>query len=213
MDDTVGSRKFVKLTQREKDILLGKILGDGTLEQNGRNVRLKIDQGGKQKDYVFWLYEQFKSFASFPYQVFFRDKRNGQLYEHWRFATYSLQIFNSWKEIFYLDRKKIIPANIAEFLNPLSLAIWYMDDGFRRLDCKGLYLCTSGYSIEDQHLLQKSLKEKYHIQSALHFARKNARIYIFSSQVDYFCNIIKPFILPIFYYKLFDPVTTEVPNI
>lgn len=206
--DTVGSREFVILTKRQEEILLGKLLGDGFLEQNGENVRLKIDHGAHQKDYVFWLYEEFKSIASQPYQLLFQDKRNGKTYEHWRFATYSLPILNPWRQLFY-QKRKIISQQIVELLTPLSLAVWYMDDGFRRTDCKGLYLCTSAYSMKEQRLLQTCLEKKFNIQTSLHFAAKNVRIYVASSQVDKFCNIVRPFILPSFLYKLFDPVTTD----
>lgn len=209
MDNTVGSRELLKLTQEQEEILLGKILGDGFLEQNGKNVRLKIDHGAKQKDYVFWLYEKFKNVALKPYQIFVHDKRNDRVYEHWRFSTYSLPIFKSWRRLFYSNRRKIIPQRVTRLLNPLSLAVWYMDDGFRRTDCKGLYLCTSAYSMKEQNILQNSLEKKFNVKTSLHFARSNARIYVCSSEVNKFCTLIQEFILPIFRYKLFDPVTTD----
>jgi len=53
--NTVGSRE--SLTKSQNDILIGKILGDGCLERNGINVRLKIEQGDKQREYVNWLYD------------------------------------------------------------------------------------------------------------------------------------------------------------
>jgi len=32
--------------------------------------------------------------------------------------------------VFYRDGKKIIPENIAEYLaNPVTMAVWFMDDG------------------------------------------------------------------------------------
>lgn len=209
MGNTVGSRGFIQLTKRQQEVLLGKLLGDGFLEQNGRNVRLKIDHGGHQKDYVLWLYEEFKSIALKPYQLLFQDKRNGQVYEHWRFATYSLPILIPWKQLFYEQKRKIISPQITELMTPLSLAVWYMDDGFRRTDCRGLYLCTSGYSMEEQYLLQACLSKKFGIQTALHFAAKNVRIYISSSETKKFCDIVQSYILPSFRYKLFDPVTTD----
>lgn len=209
MDNTVGSRGFVKLTQRQQDILLGKILGDGFLEQNGKHVRLKVDHGAQQKDYVLWLYEELKSLALKPYQISVQDKRNSHVYRHWRFATYSLPVLDNWKNTFYVNGKKVIPTSIINLLTPLSLAVWYMDDGFRRSDCKGLYLCTSAYTIREQYFLQSSLSKRFNIQTTLHFARSNVRIYIPSSQADKFCSIVRPFILPTFNYKLFDPVTTD----
>lgn len=209
----MGSQEFVKLTQRQEEILLGTLLGDGFLEQNGKNARLKIDHKGSQKDYVLWLHKEFKSIALKPYQIFVQDKRNDKVYNQWRFATYSLPLLNPWIKLFYRNRRKIVPLMITELITPLSLAVWYMDDGFRRTDCKGIYLCTSGYSMKEQKVLQVCLKKKFDIRTALHFAAKNVRIYIPSSQADNFCNIVRPFILPSFSYKLFDPVTTEDPHI
>jgi recombination protein RecA len=207
--DTVGSREFTIFTQRQEQILLGTLLGDGFLEQNGHNVRLKIDHGAKQKAYVFWLYKEFKTIARMPYQLLFQDKRTSQIYEHWRFATYSLPLLNPWRQLFYHNKRKIISPKIFELLSPLSLAVWYMDDGFRRTDCKGLYLCTSAYSMEEQYFLQECLEKKFNIQTKLHFAAKQVRIYVPSSQTNTFCSIVQPFILPSFTYKLFDPVTTD----
>jgi len=39
MGNTVGSREISSV---ENNVILGSILGDGCLEKNGRNVRLKI---------------------------------------------------------------------------------------------------------------------------------------------------------------------------
>lgn len=210
MDNTVGSRGFVSLTARQEDILVGKLLGDGCLEQNGRFVRLRIDHGAIQEKYVLWLYEEFQSMANKPYKISVVDKRNSHVYDHWRFTTNSLPVLDKWRKLFYLGGKKIVPKNIHTLLTPLSLAIWYMDDGFRRSDCRGLYLCTSAYTQGEQYLLQDALRRRFSIQTALHYARKNVRIYIPSSQVDKFCNIVQSYMLSIFQYKLFDPVTTDV---
>lgn len=207
--DTVGSREIYILTKRQEQILLGTLLGDGFLEQNGKNVRLKIDHGAKQKAYVFWLYEEFKTIARQPYQLMFQDKRTGKTYEHWRFATLSLPLLSYWRKLFYHNGRKIISPKVFELIDPLSLAVWYMDDGFRRKDCRGIYLCTSAYSMEEQNILQICLKKKFNIQTRLHFAASQVRIYIPSSCVTMFCSIIKPFMLPSFTYKLFDPVTTD----
>ena len=58
MDNTVGSRGIKRMTTRQRAIVVGKILGDGTLEKNGNYSRLRVCQSDKQKDYVYWLYEE-----------------------------------------------------------------------------------------------------------------------------------------------------------
>ena len=52
------------LSQRQKEILVGTMLGDGHLEQNGRGVRLRVDHGMAQQDYVLWKYQEFQKFAT-----------------------------------------------------------------------------------------------------------------------------------------------------
>jgi len=200
----VGSREVWKLSKRQKDILIGKLLGDGHLEVNGFFPRLKIDHSYKQKEYVLWLYKEFISLsAKKPKMIKFFDKRVNKTYFHWRFSTRSISTFSFWRNLFYQKRKKIIPKNIERILkSPLSLAVWYMDDGYRRSDCRGIYLCTSAYGFSEQKLLQKVLKRSFSLESKLHYAAGQVRIYIPAKFSEVFFKKIKPYILPSFSYKL-----------
>lgn len=57
-------------------------------------------------------------------------------------------------DYFYPERKKIIPHNIQSFLHdPLSLAVWFMDDGYKRSDCNALRLGTDSFTKDEQYLL------------------------------------------------------------
>ena len=55
-------KKTLKLSNFQKEVLAGTLLGDGCLEtQNkGRTYRLKVEHSLTQKDYVNWKYEIFK---------------------------------------------------------------------------------------------------------------------------------------------------------
>lgn len=203
MGNTVGSREVEKLTKQQREILVGKLLGDGHLELNGKYPRLKIDQTQGQKEYVFWLYKKFSLLVcKKPYLMKFFDKRVNKFYYHWRFATKSLPVFKIWQTLFYKERIKVIPKNIFKLLTPLSLAVWYMDDGYRRRDCNGIYLCTSAYKISEHKLLQKCLKEKFSLETNLHYAAGQVRIYIPARCSRNFCKIVEKYIIPSFSYKL-----------
>ena len=197
----MGSRGV--LTKRQRQILVGTLLGDGHLELNGRYSRLRIDHQEKQKEYIFWKASEFLPFSLSPREVVFGDKRYKKIYKRWHLSTKSLPIFNKYQKMFYRNRVKIIPENIVELVDNLSLAIWYMDDGFRRRDCKGFYLCTSSFTENEQRALQKMLLAKFGLTTKLHHQRKLLRIFIPSASSDRFQNIVAPFILPIFKYKLF----------
>lgn len=165
----MGSRANISLTDRQRAIIIGKILGDGCLEKNGNHTRLKIAQCQKQKDYVLWLYDELASVTpSKPLQT--RVNTRGKLSIQWRFATYSCLTLDSIRSMFY-NGTKVIPVNIDELLTDnLSLAVWYMDDGYKRTDCSGLYLCTSSFSDRDHDLLRSCLKHNFGLETNIHYA-------------------------------------------
>lgn len=53
---------------------------------------------------------------------------------------------------------KRVPLNISELLiDPLALAIWYLDDGTRRDDTASCRIATQSFSEEENILLKDSL--------------------------------------------------------
>ena len=196
----MGSRGV--LNQRQREILIGTLLGDAHLEQNGRYVRLKVDHYGQQKGYVFWMAREFEPFSLKPREIFERDKRNGKIYKRWHFSTRSLAIFEEFKNLFYAQKKKVIPECIDDLITDQSLAVWYMDDGYKRKDCKGLYLCTSSFTNREQEMLQKVLWNKFKLMTKVHYQHCLAKIFVPSVSADRFNTLVKPYILPVFRYKL-----------
>ena len=78
-----------------------------------------------------------------------RLSKNGVLRYVIRFHTYTYTslniIYNEW----YVNGVKQVPQNIAEYLTPLALAIWIMDDGARIR--YGLKLCTTHSNLQIVH--------------------------------------------------------------
>lgn len=203
MGNTVGSREVEKLNKEQEQILIGKLLGDGCIETNGFYPRLKIDHCQMQKEYVFWLYQKFSLISGrSPTIIGQFNKKYNKTYYNCRFATKSLQIFKCWQDLFYKGKRKIVPENVSDLLSELSLAIWYMDDGYRRRDCKGVYLCTSAFRLSEQKILQKALMRNFSLKSTLHYVAGNVKIYIPAECAMKFCNIIRKYVIPSFSYKL-----------
>ena len=192
------------LSERQADVVIGTLLGDGCLEVNGRFVRLRTDHSAKQKKYVFWKFQEMHNLAANkPRFVEYYDKRTRKIYKHWRFDTISAEIFVPFKNLFYTHSSKQIPLNIKELLmRPLSLAVWFMDDGYKRKDCKGAYLNTQAYSKQGQRLLQEALEKNFGIKTRIHWARGRPKLYIPSGQFDAFQNLIKFEAIPCLQEKL-----------
>lgn len=180
------------------------MLGDGCLEKNGRNVRLRIEHSYKQKDYLIWLYEHFKDFsAKGPRIVLGKQSVVNKIYKKYHYSTNSLKCFNEYSLLFYNKQKKVIPNNISKLLvSNLSLAVWYMDDGYKRNDCRAFRLSTDSFSYLEQLRLINCLKINYNINSKLHKKKNTWNIYIPSKDYNKFSSIISPFIIPSMRYKI-----------
>lgn len=193
------------LTKCQRAALIGTILGDAHLEKNGRYVRLKIDHSIKQQAYVEHKYKIFREHAAgIPKIVSVADKRTLQIYKHVRFNTKSISQFVKYRSLFYSDGRKIVPDQISEILiSPLALAIWFMDDGARRTDCKALRLHTSAYSFLENTLLVNTLRKNFDIKSKIHKVKEGSyTLYIPSNEAKKFCQLIEPYIIPSMRYKL-----------
>ena len=192
------------LSKRQKEILIGTILGDGHLEKNGQGVRLRVDHGMAQSDYLFWKHQEFKDFATNQPRIIkaFHKKEN-KYYERMHFSTYSNGLFAEWRDLFYRDRVKIVPRNIAKILvSPLSLAVWFMDDGYKKNDCNALRINTDLFSLEEQKVLINCLQENFGVDSTIHKKGKTYNIYIPERAAHKFCELIRPYFIDSLLYKV-----------
>ena len=98
--------KNLKLTERQRAIVTGLLLGDGHLEtqNNGRTFRLKVEHGIAQKAYVDWLHEEFKDWVRTPPSE--RVKLSfGKLIMSYGFTTYSSGLLRFYAQQFYQSGK------------------------------------------------------------------------------------------------------------
>ena len=210
MGNTVGSLEVpimlrarknlcLSLEERQRDILIGCTIGDAYISPKG-NIR--IEQSIKQIDYVLWKYEELKSLAypALPKQINrFNSKRN-KLYCSVYFEL--RRYFRSWRSIFYQDGKKIFPKNLM--LSPLSLAVWYMDDG-----CwtgSKVVISTEGFGDESEKRIQQTLHSQWNIETVI---GKNRKLVIRKNSHDQFYGLIYPYITSSMHYKIPNPVTTS----
>ena len=204
----MGSREARNLSPRCEEIVVGTILGDGCLERNGRNVRLRIDHSVNQKGFVDWKFHELQELQelnpSNPRLVERVDSRTRRLHVNYRFSTETTSALNKYFTMFYGNQGcKDIPSSVGTVLTTvLSLAVWYMDDGGRRGDCKSGYLNTNAYSVRDVESLKECLFERFGVATATHFAAGKPRIYIPKSQFAMFCDLIRPYVIDEMRYKL-----------
>lgn len=194
----------MQLTQRQNAIIIGTLLGDGCLERNGKHVRLRLEHGISQKFYLLWKYKELKKvITGNVMSLHYYHKVNKCFYDSFRAYTFSNQIFDMYWNTFYFNKKKIIPSRIHSILNhPLSLAVWFMDDGYKRNDCNALRLSTDSFTKNEQVILQSVLKDNFGIETSLHKKGKYWNIYIPKKESKKFVGLVKPYIIPELVYKI-----------
>lgn len=120
--------------------------------------------------------------------------------------------FEIWRESFYLKGKKIVPENISQFLvSPISLAVWFMDDGtldYRLYSHYSFTLSTDAFTIAEVQMLQNTLLKNFGIESSIQTpssrGKKYNKLYIGKNGREKFLDTIKPYMLKCFAYKIPD---------
>lgn len=192
------------LSELQKEILVGLLLGDGCLEstKNSQVARLKVGQSLKQFEFVEWLYETFNDFVRTPPRL--KQKvRNDKRYSELVFNTLTHKSFKHFYDLFYPEGKKIVPESISKILSSRGLAVWFMSDGsIKSKECLGRILNTQSFLRPDIELLTTVLKDKFNLNSSIRTQKDGLQIYISAKSAESLNNLLKDKILPFFYYKL-----------
>lgn len=196
--------KVMTLMQSQRDVLTGLLLGDGCLEfDKFKASRLQVKQSVNKKEYVFWLYRHFADLV----KTAPKQKKDTL---QWYWSTRSLSEIETWRQVFYKGRRKIVPKNISKLLtSPITLAVWFMDDGTLDYRIKSHYsftYSTDAFTVEEVVLLKNALLENFGIESSIQTpssrGKKYTKLYIGKAGRDQFEKIVRPHILSCFAYKL-----------
>lgn len=190
-------RENISLSETMMGVLLGALMGDGCIipTASGKNYRLQLEQSHKQKEYLFWKYEIFKEFVITPPKYIAPSNS-------WRFRTISHKEFIRLRNLFYRNGKKILPKTLDFLLDPLVLAVWFMDDGCLAKK-KGYVLNTQNFTFEENIRLKKFLSERFGLSSlSLHRDRKYYRLFVRSRSMAEFRNLFDSHIHSSMNYKL-----------
>lgn len=186
-------------------ILIGSLLGDGSMERDGKGSRFCFYQKGEHIEYVLWLHQQLLKNGYCKENIPQIQSRiiNNKLAYYCRFRSFTYSSFNWIHEGFYRKGKKSIPCWIEQYLSPISLAIWIMDDG-AWIKNRGIKLCTNSFSLSDVKKLVYILETRYKLKLAIHSAGSlnQYNIYIPKVNLPILIPLISPYLHPYFLYKL-----------
>ena len=186
------TNKILKFDEEQKQTLLGSLLGDGSIVYSSGGYSFRETHSYKQKEYLLWK----NKFLNFNFG--YNKKRN----EH--HINKGNKAFIFYRELFYPNDKKIVTREILDKLEPLGLAVWFMDDGNYRYRDKCSSIATLGFSLKENQIIQQWLKERFNINCKIYSLKKNYFIRLDKKNTKKFIKIIKPYVLqiPSMIYKI-----------
>jgi len=190
-------------------VVIGSLLGD--CYANSRSVegtRLCYRQSIIHKDYFFWLYKFYcdRGYCSNlePRIHTIILKKGEKKTEHFRyeFNTFTFRSFNWIHKMFYKKGKKYIHPEIENYLTPLALAIWIMDDG--GWTKYGVRIATNDFELKEVEFLIRVLKNKFNLDCTIQYLKDIDRysIYIKSSSILTLRELIVPYLHFSMLYKV-----------
>jgi recombination protein RecA len=131
----VGDRVMQAIPHRlsgfQWEVLLGGLMGDSALSptRSGHGARLRFGHGARQVAYADWKASLFANIG-----VSRSTNAKGAVF----FDLQPLPELAELRQAVYIGGKKVFGHDYLKRLTPLSLAIWYMDDGSFSLRAKGV---------------------------------------------------------------------------
>jgi len=189
-------RGNIPITQEQKEIIFGTLLGDGNLRFNNSKISVfgRMNHSIKQKEYIMYKRNLLKNLTSEvkPYI----SKTKNCFYNSLYFTFKSNVQLNKFYYSFYKEGIKIIPEDLS-LLTPRAMAIWFMDDG--TASNPSIRIATCSFTKEDLQRLCAYLFNTYKLNVTIHSENK---LYFKAESARRFKQLILPYMTDSMMYKL-----------
>lgn len=207
-----------KLSKEQKSLLIGLLLGDGTISSN---YVFKLSHSEAQREFLEWKIDLLNKFGF---------KNNGVKeyistcgYNKGNKVLYSQMSLNptikALRRTVYTP-KKHITRRLLNWLTPIGLAIWYMDDGCinvntskQRSSIQHTIKIATCVDLDTAQVVTDYFKEVWDVQFRPFKEGKGTYSIASSTESDCaaFIQIIRPYIeqVPSLLYKIRDNFTKE----
>ncbi len=184
--------RTLRLTALELEVIVGCLLGDGTLLRTSSGYCFRVHHGLQQRYLVDWKYRVFQRFVRTPPRV----SGNG-----YYFRTVTHPAFSVLRRAFYDGNRKIAPINYLEWhLGGLGLATWIMDDG--AADGGQLRINTQSFTVAENQDLAFLLERRFGLKMTLNYDKGYPRLRCRAISMKTLAWTVRKYLLPEMHYKL-----------
>ena len=204
--DTVLQSVPYHLSDFQREVVLGGLMGDGALSptRSGNGARFRWGHAASQAEYGDW---KASLFANVNVSRSTNDK--GAVFHD----VQPLPELAPLREAVYIGGKKVLSDDYLKALTPLSLAIWYQDDGGFQLRSKGLQertrggtgrseICISAFESSSQQRLVRYLADTWDLHPTFRDANGQQYLTFPVAETDKLHALVAPYVHPSMAYKL-----------
>ncbi len=194
------------LSDFQWEVLLGGLLGDAALSasRSGHGARLRFGHGARQAEYCDWKASLFANVGTS------RSVNAAGAVFH---DVSPLPELAELRRAVYVGGKKVISHDYLKQLTPLSLAIWYMDDGTFSIRAKGLQertrdgsgrseICVEALEPTSRHRLVAYLADTWELRPKLIVRAGTAVLQFSKDETGKLHALVAPYVHPSMEYKL-----------
>lgn len=184
----------MKLKDRCKEIILGSLLGDGSLviSKGYKEPRFEFRHSISQRDYFFWKVSELEEISGD--KCFNIQKADG--WSKKKKLHYQSLARPCLRDIYYLTRpdgKFRISEKWLRELSPLSLLVWWLDDGSLVSNSRKGVFCTEGFEYRDLSTLSRYLKNTWKVRTQIGKRGKYFQLRVYSTEeLKKFLRLILP---------------------
>ena len=196
------------LSSLARDVVCGSLLGDSSL--NAASAMLTCSHSGRQREYANFKASLLPELAPVVGERQVAAVAGGERsYDVVHLRTLAHRALGVLRADFYAPRK-VVPAWIADQLNPRMLAFWFMDDGYTRIRPGGRQplaeIATVGFSDADRRILLEGL-----LRLGLPAKAQRGRLFFDVPTTRRLSEAIAPYVPTSMRYKLHPEVEATVP--
>ncbi len=184
----------IQLTEMQKQFIVGSCLGDGSILKGKTSSHYEFicQHGMRQYDYLLWKAEILKSLGSSSYKYIRKtpNKVTNKLYEYCLVRTKINPNLIYFRNLLYVDNKKVIQKELLQYYSTFAMAVHYMDDGFSPKR-NSYRLSTDCFDIKSLIVFKDFLEETYNIKTSI---TKSHKMTILKESRDHFDSLIRPYV-------------------
>lgn len=184
--------RSLKFNAFEWDVVIGSLLGDGTLLRTTAGYCFRDHHGLQQRALLNWKYYCLRRFVRTPPNV-----SGSGCY----FRTVTHPELTALRAVFYDGQRKIVPLDLLQqALTPRALAVWIMDDG--AADGGQLRINTQSFTESECAGLVTLLEQRFEVTFRVNYDKGKPRLRCAAGSMERLRGLVSAHVLPSLSYKI-----------